>query len=219
MKYNSQALRELLCSAFDDEEFALFCADHFRAVRKEFTAGQRQSARAQMLVEYGERRNEVDKLLRLVKQANPAKYADFEPQLAADALSERLDETLKLYLAQSFKDDRYARLDQAGETDPDRNTLLHQVFVDLEVKPREGQRPLKLRRGQRGLFDPERMEAAPHQPDQEKDLSAMNWFLQERWPQIVVIGGPGHGKSTLGQYLAQVHRAILLKRQKDLSVL
>src|SRR5207302_2055403 len=55
------------------------------------------------------------------------------------AVSKRLKETLDLYLAQSFKDDQVAKLDQAGETDPERITLLHQVFVDLELKPRSNQ--------------------------------------------------------------------------------
>jgi hypothetical protein len=61
-----------------------------------------------------------------------------------DILDERLKETLQLYLSSSFKDDQYARLDQAGETDPDRTTLLHQVFVDLEVKQRSGRQPRRI---------------------------------------------------------------------------
>jgi hypothetical protein len=54
-------------------------------------------------------------------------------------LSGRQKETLELYLAQSFEDDRVAKLDQAGETDPERTTLLHRVFIDLELKPRSDQ--------------------------------------------------------------------------------
>src|SRR5260370_30964729 len=75
--------------------------------------------------------------------------------VAKDAfvLSGRLKETLDLYLAQSFDDDRVAKLDQAGETDPDRTTLLHQVFVDLELKARSDQ-PRPPRRVEQGQLPP-----------------------------------------------------------------
>ena len=43
-------------------------------------------------------------------------------------LNPQLEEILRLYLAKSFDDDEFAELDQAGETDPDRRTLLKQVF-------------------------------------------------------------------------------------------
>lgn len=136
----------------------------------------------------------------------------------APVLSGRLKETLDLYLIQSFEDDRVAKLDQAGETDPERTTLLHQVFVDLELKPRSDQPrpPRHLEQSQLALFvEPEQLpEIAPS--NREKPLSAMDCFLKEVSSKNVVIGGPGQGKSTLGQYLAQVHRSILLKREKEL---
>jgi len=96
-------------------------------------------------------------------------------------LSKRLKETLGLYLTQSFEDDRVAKLDQAGETDPERSTLLHQVFVDLELKPRGDQPrpPRYLKKGQLSLFA-----AESEQPPEvavtlgEKPLSAMDCFLK-----------------------------------------
>ncbi len=140
--------------------------------------------------------------------------------LAKDApvLRGHLKETLDLYLAQSFEDDRVAKLDQAGESDPDRTTLLHQVFVDLELKPRsdQPQPPRHAERGQLSLFAESEQIAETVPSGGEKLLSAMDCFLKEVSLKIVVIGGPGQGKSTLGQYLSQVHRAILLKREKEL---
>lgn len=67
------------------------------------------------------------------------------PVVPKRELDPRLEETLRLYLAKSFNDDEFAELDQAGETDPDRRTLLKQVFVDLDVKTRKGPKPRDLR--------------------------------------------------------------------------
>ncbi len=133
-------------------------------------------------------------------------------------LSEQLEEILDLYLAASFEEDQVAKLDQAGETDPDRTTLLHRVFVDLELKPLSG-KPRSARRFDQSQLSlltefEQKLEIAPSSG--EKALSAMDCFLKEKSSKYVIIGGPGQGKSTLGQYLAQVHRAILLECEKDL---
>ena len=145
---------------------------------------------------------------------------DVASRLSVGVLDARLDETLRLYLSKVFKDDQYARLDQAGEIDPDRSTLLHQVFVDLEVKERGDNQPRRLGQRQAALFEESQqlVEDVPF-PDDRKDLSAMACFLSEQWSKIVVIGGPGQGKSTLGQYVAQVHRKILLEDPEELELL
>lgn len=136
------------------------------------------------------------------------------------ALDSRLSETMRLYLSTSFERDQYAQLDQAGETDPERTTLLRRVFVDLEVQPRRGPQPHELIHRQPTLF-PEA--ARPGEAEEifpttlgDKALSAMDFFMKEQWPKVALIGGPGTGKSTLCQYLAQVHRATLLGRTSEL---
>jgi hypothetical protein len=216
MKYNTETLRELLVAAFNDEDLLLFCADHFKEVRADFTTGQSQKMRIQTLMEYCERRGITDRLVHLVKRSYPNKYAEFEYRLATDVLDEYLAETVEFYLLKSLKDDQFARLDQAGETDADRSTYLRQVFTDLDVKPRSGPQPHLTRKSQLTLFDEaERISKVLHLSDEDQSLSAMECFLQELWPRIVLIGGPGHGKSTLSQYLAQVHRATLLKSEEE----
>src|SRR5260221_8063155 len=126
------------------------------------------------------------------------------PGTTTPTLDDRLEETLLLYLSKSFNEDKVAKLDQAGETDSDRSTLLRQVFIDLDVKPREGPSPHLLKYNQLKILD--EIEEVSEIPvsDQGKILSAMHCFLQEPWSKFVLIGGPGQGKSTLGQYLAQV---------------
>lgn len=154
----------------------------------------------------------TESILSFIRESQPRLL---NPIKEASVLSERQKKALDFYLTQSFEDDWGAKLDQAGETEPARTTPLHQVFVDLELKPRSDQLrpPHHVGRGQLDPFA-DMPEIAP--VSGEKSLSAMNCFLKEVSPKIVIIGGPGQGKSTLGQYLAQVHRAIILEREADL---
>src|SRR5262249_22976926 len=91
---------------------------------------------------------------------------------ATNVLNQRLQRTLELYLAKTFKDDQYARLDQAGETDPDRSTLLRQVFVDLEVKSRGGKQPSHPGQRQAVLFEEPRYIVDHFVPGEARTLSA-----------------------------------------------
>jgi hypothetical protein len=125
-----------------------------------------------------------------------------------DVLDPRLQETIKLYVAASFEQDQFAKLDQAGETDPDRSTLLQKVFIDLDVTVRRGKQPRDLRL--EGLPRFERQTPAVEHffaSEEDERISAMDCLLGEHWSKVAIIGGPGQGKSTLGQHLAQVHRA------------
>ena len=135
-------------------------------------------------------------------------------------LDNRLSETRQLYLSTCLDQDQYAQLDQAGETDPDRTTLLRRVFVDLEVELRRGPQP---REFAQEIQRSHPLEVTNHEEDEEiftlredKALSAMDFFMKEQWLRVALIGGPGMGKSTLGQYLAQIHRATLLERTNEL---
>ena len=87
--------------------------------------------------------------------------------------------------------------------------MLQKVFIDLDVKVRKGKKPHGLK-----PEDVSRLRVRPiAQPfilEGRERLSAMRCLLAEHWPKVAVIGGPGQGKSTLGQHLAQVHRAKLL---------
>ena len=83
MPYDLAAIRKLILAAFWDEEFLIFCADHFPAVRQQFTTGQTQGQRVQFLLEYAERYGQTPSLLARIKDANPHQYARFEPLLGS----------------------------------------------------------------------------------------------------------------------------------------
>jgi adenylate kinase len=53
----------------------------------------------------------------------------------------------------------------------------------------------------------------PFEKQKITNLTIMNFLLGEYYPRAVVIGGPGKGKSTVGQQLAQIHRAKLIGKE------
>lgn len=130
-------------------------------------------------------------------------------------LQPRLEETVDLYLAQCFRNDKFAKLDQAGDRD-EGDTKLVRVFIDLNVRIRQGSQPHDMRL--KKLSAPGKRELTIEQLalfEGTDSFSAMNCLLREDYLKVVIIGGPGQGKSTLGQQLAQVHRAKLLNETYD----
>ncbi len=130
------------------------------------------------------------------------------------------------WLAQELEDEQYARLEQAGHKQEDRIPLAR-VFIDLEVSDS----PMERRPGRQiGLSDsPERLLVAHLCQPRTERSAVSNWrdddVHAERFARRhskrawvdghVVVGGPGQGKSTLGQLLCQLHRAWLLRPYLD----
>jgi formylglycine-generating enzyme required for sulfatase activity len=75
--YNTAAIRRLLLSAFSDEEFTIFCYDHFRQVYQTFATGISFPLKVQALIDHCERHNAFPELLPFVEEAHPTKYAEF----------------------------------------------------------------------------------------------------------------------------------------------
>jgi hypothetical protein len=106
-----------------------------------------------------------------------------------------LERTLVNYLEKTLIAERFVRLEQAGHS-AQQPVALTQVFVDLPIG-REHDRTgeLFLRR----LLE----RAAP------LERAAQDGGRGES-PRIVLVGGPGQGKTTLGQFACQIFRAGLL---------
>jgi len=140
-------------------------------------------------------------------------------------------------------DDQYARLDQAGST-PETGIALARIFIDVAAATDgspsdepdvddQATAPQSLppeARPAPGLLS-DLLAAAP-QPNGERIEPTLPQFvdavtpqthvrrlrhrLQERPARYLVIGGPGQGKSTLTQYLCQLHRHELLRAHSGL---
>ena len=144
-----------------------------------------------------------------------------KPDVAKKELAPQLESTIRTYLSKSFSADKFAELDQAGEpeTGGERRTELKQVFIDLEVKlcerinPRDWSLEKFAQSGSRvSLLDREDFFV-----EGSDNYSAMKCLLKEKWLKVVIIGGPGQGKSTLGQQVAQVYRAKWLGTSYDFA--
>ena len=84
MTYNFAAIRELISAAFNDEELAIFCSDHFRAVYENFAAGQTKGQRVQQLLDFAERQGQHDLLLNEIAQANPYQFGLFRDKVRVE---------------------------------------------------------------------------------------------------------------------------------------
>lgn len=132
--------------------------------------------------------------------------------LPGDVLSEmmsvlRLDQTdfpsvMRRYLESELLDDQFARLGQGGYTDA-KNIPLSAVFIDLPIEAprnsRDEYRPTFLN----VIFEEGRQILRPTARGQTRsDIKA---------GRLVLIGGPGQGKTTVGQHACQLLRAELLR--------
>lgn len=79
--YDTEAIRELLLKAFDDEEFTVLCYDHFRPAYEEFSGGQSRSTKIHILIEYCERHFLLEELLNAVREKNPSQFEQLRPRL------------------------------------------------------------------------------------------------------------------------------------------
>ena len=70
-------LRELLKSAFCDEELTIFCYDYFSPVYEMFSSGMGRLVKIQLLIEYCEKQGKFKELLRLLEHKNPHQYNAF----------------------------------------------------------------------------------------------------------------------------------------------
>ncbi|WP_437638275.1 AAA family ATPase [Sorangium sp. So ce854] len=151
---------------------------------------------------------------------------DLLTEAAARAgLDPQVGETLARWLAAQLVGDRFARLEQAG-AGVEGGIPLARVFVDLEVattpqpEPSESAAPVRGFVARTLELQPRRLverasgarvtgRRATREMATTAELAA-GGDPPEPTTGFVLIGGPGQGKSTLGQLLCQLHRAALL---------
>lgn len=79
--WNTAVVRELLAAAFSDEELTSFCFDHFRPIYDDFSVGMGKGQKVQRLLDYCVRQRQLERLLSLVADSNPAQYALYASRL------------------------------------------------------------------------------------------------------------------------------------------
>lgn len=122
-------------------------------------------------------------------------------------------QTLKTFLEKELIGDQFVNLEQAGHTSDD-GIPLSQVLVDLPTSrnpagDEDDEDDFLVRAIALAALklDLESIEYAATQAGPTRDEPASAFEPTQR---LVLIGGPGQGKSTLGQYLCQMLRATIL---------
>ncbi|HCD2003256.1 TPA: hypothetical protein NBJ18_005351, partial [Citrobacter farmeri] len=109
-------------------------------------------------------------------------------------------------MVNQFKDLSYTKLEQAGSNN-DHKPKIHELFRDLPIKSIELQNDYNI------------MESLVSSSCNVHKISTWlnfgtNWKTWTKNPRrtriILLKGGPGQGKSTIGQYFAQIQRAAFI---------
>lgn len=118
--------------------------------------------------------------------------------------------TIDLYIRSALSRETNAQLDQAGDASED-PVPLQSIFFDLDAYISSTTREAIQRHVEAGR--------SPHLPLTEEDRAAIvRYLISTNMDRAVIVGGPGEGKSTIGQYLAQIHRAALLGNAAQIAI-
>lgn len=113
-----------------------------------------------------------------------------------------------------FNDQIYTKLEQAGGTGP--KPKIHELFVDLPAIPKEHSNEVYI------LQTLVSTAANVHRPTAWARFGE-GWRVWATHPKraraIILKGGPGQGKSTAGQFFAQIQRAALLLEHGSITTL
>lgn len=138
-----------------------------------------------------------------------------------DGVQEPLAAALTQWLAQQFAADLDARLEQAGHAS-DQRISLARVFIDLPVRDGMDEIPEPEPKDGEVLAPGALAELLGRVPGPVGPEDPWSGRRRERpWEEapeprgVLLVGGPGQGKSTCGQFLCQLHRAAILGGRSD----
>lgn len=169
---------------------------------------------------------DYDKLCRLIdgNQAIAKKYAAFiTPGDVLSTVIKMLEyqnpdflRIMSLFLQRELRNDQFAKLEQAGHT-ADQKTALANVFIDLPSLDRPQADPPEEKDSKLppGIVH-ELLQAGSEVLRPSTATSSVadsQAIFRPRPGRYVLIGGPGQGKSTIGQFICQLHRASILKER------
>ncbi|MFC6013013.1 NACHT domain-containing protein [Nocardia lasii] len=127
--------------------------------------------------------------------------------------------TIRAYLYTTLRREQDAQLDQAGDA-TDNHLQLEKVFIELHGSIQKHRTHQHL--GNQNLPEIEKYHRSVRRISidaaDKSQIPIVHLLLHTEAPRVVLIGGPGEGKSTAGQYLAQLHRARIVGNVKNIAI-
>lgn len=123
------------------------------------------------------------------------------------------ERALRYFLVTEFEEQLHTRLEQAGSSGDSRPGI-HQLFVDVPFRSSDHCDGMTMENLLRAT-------SCSHRPEYRAPLGKFwsEWSKQpSRARTWVLKGGPGRGKSTLGQYFSQIQRAALIVQQNAIPL-
>ncbi len=79
--YNTEVIRNLLLTSFDDISLTELCFDHFQEVHNKFAIGMDKRQKVQLLIDHILQKSQVENLLIQIQRKSPEKYTEYEDRL------------------------------------------------------------------------------------------------------------------------------------------
>ncbi len=137
---------------------------------------------------------------------------------------DRRESVIKAYLVDQYETDNEVKFKQI-----DLKNRLLDLFTDVPIKVKKYNEKNKILKtilgsvGHRRRLSSMPLNEEDYFLDDDSDLGAAEFLLhpkiQKNIERILLEGGPGQGKSTIAQYVCQVHRVRLLNKSSDIELL
>jgi len=134
---------------------------------------------------------------------------------------ERRSSVIRAYLSDQFEIDNEVKFKQIDL----QNRLLN-LFTDVPLRVKKFNEKNKQLKQTLGSIDPQKRVLVPESSyyiEEKSNMGAAEFLLhpkvQNEIERVLLEGGPGQGKSTISQYISQVHRARLLNKSSDIDLL